>query len=72
MHDIRVIVAKQRAAVQKEYDDAIDRGDIELANRIYAANPDITPLWQENQNPDKPSPEPDTPWEDDWDVGGEA
>ena len=52
MHDLAVIKQRQKAQVQREYDWAIDEENYAKADRIYAANPDITPFWLQNANPD--------------------
>jgi len=46
--------ARQLKAVQREYDHAIDDGNIALANRIADANPDVITLEKRNPNPDYP------------------
>ena len=54
MHDVSVIVKRNKEQAQKEYNAACDSGDFDLANAIYEANPDVTPLWLQNPNPDRP------------------
>lgn len=41
MHDLNVMVKRNEDQVRREYQDALDRNDLETAGAIARANPDL-------------------------------